>query len=131
LHPPHEAALVRRAAAAARTTPLGLAGAHVAALEELAAALEAGRAGGLRGLTADGIAAVLRGEPLAALDALAPPDAAAYEAAVQSRPRRDLGAALGARPAPRAAARAAARPLGGRRVLPGRQRLPAPQRGRG
>ena len=41
LHPPHEAALLRRAAAAASQLPLGLLPTHAEALEQLATALEA------------------------------------------------------------------------------------------
>ena len=64
LHPPHEAALLRRAIAAASKLPLGLLPADIKALEKTAAALEASKPTlpTLATLSTEALGAMLRGE---------------------------------------------------------------------
>ena len=97
LHPPHESALIRRAAAAASKLPLGLLPADIDALEQLAAALETapldsrGAWPALAALSADELERALTG-------GVAPTDDAAVRAAAALYPayaaERDSAKAL-------------------------------------
>jgi hypothetical protein len=87
LHPPLEAALIRRALASAAKLPIGLLPPDIEALEQTAAALERGAAlPPLAALSLDTLGAMLRGEaPAPADDAAVRASAALYPAYCQDR----------------------------------------------